>query len=56
MNFITSSPQKPDASPHWGKAIFQTRICKSCEKMFMSRGVLKNHKLGHTGEKPIFGF
>ena len=35
------------------KPFLRTRICKSCYKQFMSKLVLKSHKLGHTGEKPI---
>ena len=38
--------------PHWRKAIFRTRICESCDKKFMPRGILKKHIVFHSGEKP----
>ena len=36
INFITYNPEEPDTEPYWGKATFWMRICKSCEKDFIS--------------------
>ena len=47
---------KTDAWSHWRNDMSRTRICKSCEKPFMSRGALRNHMLNNTGEKRVLGF
>ena len=60
VNFVTNTflhmeLLETDAWSHWRKDILRTRICKSCDKPFMSEGALRNHMLNHTGEKRVLG-
>ena len=53
VNFVTNTflhmeLLETDAWSHWRKDILRTRICKSCDKPFMSRVALRNHMLNHT--------
>ena len=63
VNFFTNTflhmvmeLSKTDAWSHWRNDMSRTRICKSCEKPFISRGALRNHMLNNTGEKRVLGF
>ena len=53
-DYTIQNPNEPDASSQWRKVIFRTKICESCDKKFMSSGILKKHIVFHTGEKPFF--
>ena len=55
MNNILWRPKKRAASSHWSEAIFKTQTFTSCGKKRLSKCVLKTHKPGHTGEKPLLG-